>query len=179
LVRLFARQVYDGKLTGGVICEFRPRVKLAFENHINDVLNARLQNAMHPSVYPVTAAEEAASESGEEESHDSRIVTTQEEVDGYYIVRAIISNITRPERVVARDTISYCGILFDDNNRKPICRLHFNNPEKLVLETFDAERKISTRHKLDMVTDIYNHADALRATIDYYITAANTGGDKV
>ena len=37
-----------------------------------------------------------------------------------------------------RDVQSYCGILLDDNNRKPICRLHFNGSKKYVT-LFDVE----------------------------------------
>ena len=37
-----------------------------------------------------------------------------------------------------RDVRSYCGILLDDNNRKPICRLRFNSSKKYV-SLFHAE----------------------------------------
>jgi hypothetical protein len=36
------------------------------------------------------------------------------------------------ERIVYRDTQSYFSILCDDNNRKPICRFHFNGKQKYV-----------------------------------------------
>ena len=35
-----------------------------------------------------------------------------------------------PERVAIRDQVTYCGILLDDNNRKPLVRLWFNNSQK-------------------------------------------------
>jgi hypothetical protein len=174
LVRHLAHQVYDGKLTGNVIETFRGRVKIAFENYINDVLNSRLQSAMHPSSYHTQEVHDQEDAAGEPQVilgnvQGKGIETTPHEIDGYYIVRAIVSSIADPERVFARDTVSYCGILFDDNNRKPICRLRFNNPEKLVLETFDLEAKVPTLHKMEKVSDIYLHADALRATVAHYI----------
>jgi len=77
---------------------------------------------------------------------------------------SIVSGIVSPEKVIARDTASYCGILFEDNRLKPICRLHFNNPNNLQIETFDVEKK-GTRHKLEKTLDIHKHADSLRATV--------------
>lgn len=168
-VRFFARQVYDGKLTSGVVEDFRPRVRLAFENHLNDVLNARLQNAMQVNTAPAIPAEETPETEGGSD-RDNRIVTTAEEIEGFHIVRAIMSKVTDPDKVVMRDTISYCGILYEDNNRQPICRLYFNNPENLQIEVFDAERKAS-KHKLERVSDISRHSDALRAVVACYAHA--------
>ena len=167
-VRLFASMVYDGRLTSNVVETFRERVRIAFEHHINEVINARLQSAMHPSSYPGKQAEEAAlPESAQSLSREERIVTTEEEIEGYHIVKAIMRKVVAPERVVMRDTISYCGVLLDDNNRKPICRLHFNSPSVKYLETFDLNRS-GTKHRIEDLNDIFKHADALRAVIGAY-----------
>lgn len=171
MVRLLARQVYDGMLTSRVVEEFRPRVKLAFENHINDVLNARLQGAMQTRAYSSAVAEDAESEAEAEvicgNVQDKGIVTSQEEEDGFNIVKAIMSKVVAPARVHMRDTLSYCGILLDDKNTKPICRLHFNAASVKYIETFDAEKK-GTKHKIESLSDIYMHDEALRATASYY-----------
>ena len=171
MVRLFAKQVYDGHLVSRIIDDFRPRVKLAFENYTNDVLNARLQSAMQPSVSPIKTAEDPAPDGGEEANRDNRIVTTQEEIDGYHIVKAIMSKVVNPSRVIMRDQLSYCGVLLDDKNTKPICRMHFNAASVKYLETFDAEKK-GTKHKIEGLSDIYKHEDALRAAITYYAKEA-------
>lgn len=171
MVRLLARQVYDGMLTSRVVEEFRPRVKLAFENHINDVLNARLQGAMQTRAYSSAVAEDTEHEAEPEvicgNVQDKGIVTSQEEEDGFNIVKAIMSKVVAPSRVHMRDTLSYCGILLDDKNTKPICRLHFNAASVKYIETFDAEKK-GTKHKIESLSDIYMHDEALRATASYY-----------
>ncbi|MDE5694964.1 MAG: restriction endonuclease, partial [Alistipes sp.] len=69
--------------------------------------------------------------------------------------------------VVDRDTISYFGILFDDNNRKPICRLHFNGGKKYV-ETFD-ENKVGTKHLIGSLNDIYKLAEPIVAVVQNYL----------
>ncbi|MCY1374285.1 hypothetical protein D9M69_616160 [compost metagenome] len=58
------------------------------------------------------------------------------------------------------------GILLDDNNRKPICRLHFNRAQKYV-GIFD-ESKSETRHPISSIDEIYNFSDALRKTVSFY-----------
>ncbi len=48
LVKHFAWQVYDGKLTSNVVETFKGRIKIVLDNHINDVLNTRLKVLMEP-----------------------------------------------------------------------------------------------------------------------------------
>ncbi|HGY1044668.1 TPA: hypothetical protein ACNUWH_003591, partial [Aeromonas salmonicida subsp. salmonicida] len=56
----------------------------------------------------------------------SKVDTTIEEMEGFNVVKAILRQQFDVTRIAARDTQSYFGILLDDNNRKPLCRLHFN-----------------------------------------------------
>lgn len=88
------------------------------------------------------------------------IVTTENEMEGFRVVRAIVASELDWDRVVLRDTKSYCGVLVDDSNRKQICRLHFNHKQK-YLGLLD-ERKNETRVPIESVGDIYQHSDALR-----------------
>lgn len=69
-------------------------------------------------------------------------------------------------RIVARDTQSYFGILLDDNNRKPLCRLHFNTKQKYI-GIFDAEKN-ETRHPIDSLDDIFSFTDVLIETSGFY-----------
>lgn len=71
-----------------------------------------------------------------------------------------------PHRVALRDVSTYCGILLDDNNLQPICRLHFNTAQYYI-GLFD-EEKNEERVPIDDLDDIYNYADRLRATAEYY-----------
>jgi hypothetical protein len=82
-------------------------------------------------------------------------------------VRAIVCNEVDVARIVARDNKTYCGVLLDDNNRRPIARLWLNRAKK-YLGVFD-ENKVETRHPIDDVTDIYRHADTLRMTVVRYL----------
>jgi hypothetical protein len=68
-----------------------------------------------------------------------------------------------PKRVVMRDTQSYCGILLDDNNRKPICRLRFNGQVK-QLGLINAD-KSEERVELSTIEDIYKYSEKLREVV--------------
>ena len=135
---------------------------------MTDYVNERLKSAISPDVsIPAEVQTKSADENPTCECEDSKIVTTEEEMQGFYIVRAILYNkIDDINRVAHRDTQSYFGILLDDNNRKPICRLHFNSSNK-YLETFDAEKK-GTKHALESLDDIYKYTDQIVQTLQYY-----------
>ena len=59
------------------------------------------------------------------------------------------------------------GVLLDNKNNRPICRMHFNAASVKYLETFD-EAKKGIKHKIESLSDIYKHEAALRATAGYY-----------
>src|SRR5690606_31667051 len=105
-------------------------------------------------------AEEIESGADEEE-----IVTTEEETEGYMIVKAIVRDTIKPQRVVMRDARSYCAVLVDNNNRKPLTRLHFNRAIKYV-SLFDGEKE--ERVQIESLDHIYDYRDRLRATAAKY-----------
>ena len=69
-----------------------------------------------------------------------------------------------------RDNQSYCAILLDDNNRKPVCRLRFNNTQKLAVGIFSAD-KTEERFALDEIDDLYTFAEKLKATVALHLPA--------
>lgn len=169
LVKLLASKVYDRPLTARAREVFRGITGKALAQFINDRVNDRLKAALRDHAPAVGAAPSVGSPADEVESATSEektLDTTFEELEGFHIVRAIVVSDVNYARVVARDTKSYFGILLDDNNRKPICRLHFNRGQKYV-GLFD-EDKNETRLPLDSVEDLYKHAAVLRETVKRY-----------
>ncbi|MDB4778161.1 hypothetical protein OAG68_01765 [bacterium] len=105
-------------------------------------------------------------EAKSDESGDDGVETTQDEIEAFHIVRAILAKEIDPSRVVMRDTKSYCGILLDDNNRKPICRLLFNAKQK-YLGLLDANKNVE-RNSIEKPCDIYKFANKLAEKIKDY-----------
>ena len=165
-VKHFARQVYSGRLSKDVIEQFADMVKRAFSQFTNDYVNNRLKQAITPDV-PIIEAEQTPAEPELPETKDNKIVTTEEELQGYYIVKAIVAGKADLSRIVYRDAQSYFAILFDDNNRKPICRLHFNGGKKYI-GTFDKDKN-ETKHLINSLEDIYSHSSEIISIVEYYL----------
>jgi hypothetical protein len=158
-VRLVTANLQLGRFTAAIREQFTPMVKTAFREIIRDSVQARLSTALAD-----TEAVDVAADSPPIEN-DEVAVTTEEEREGFMIVRAIVRDILKPARVVMRDQKSYCGILVDDNNRRPLARLHFNRSVKYI-GLFDGEKE--ERVKIDTLDEIYEHAERLRATAQVY-----------
>lgn len=155
-------------LTQKVRESFQNLTKKAASQYINDQVNERLKSAITgitPAV--VEAPTEIQQSEDDEQKDESEIITTLEELEGFHIVKAITRAVLEAPRITHRDTKSYCGILVDDNNRKPLCRLHFNRTQKYI-GLFDLEKN-ETRHPISTVDDIYSFADILKATAALYI----------
>ena len=169
-VRLFASRVYEGRFTQNTKDQFTDIVKGAFHSFVNDRINERLKSALSRDDSQTTSAAANTDEEVDDDSQDGQVITTDEELEGYYIVKSIVREVVDAHRVFIRDTQSYCGVLLDDNNRQPICRLYFNRGQK-YLGTFDADKKV-TRHAIKGVNDIYSFADQLRMTTQQYDSQA-------
>ena len=158
-VRFFAAPVYDGRITQNVLEQFTGIVAEARAQFISEQVNERLKSAL--------SAGEAKEREPREESEpvqvreSGSVETTGDEVEGYNIVKAICREVVNVKRIALRDTKSYCGILLDDNNRKPICRLRFNASKKYIgLMT----SKVEDRIPMSELDDIFTHADKIKAT---------------
>jgi hypothetical protein len=89
---------------------------------------------------------------------------------GFRIIQAIIRKETKVKRIVMRDTMSSCGILLDDNNRKPTSRLWFNRTQKysgLFLSNKD-EKKIP----INNAKNLYHYADRIIESVTMYDTGS-------
>ncbi|VFQ47382.1 type I restriction endonuclease [Desulfoluna butyratoxydans] len=173
-VRFFASRVYDGMLTPKVKSQFLEMTTKALKQFLNESINDRLKSAIGPDVQiknekPVVVENDTPPEP----EKVSKIVTTEEEIEGFNIVKAIVRQRVPAEKVAHRDTQSYFGILFEDNNRKPICRLHFNGKQKYI-GLFDEEKK-ETRHPIDTLDDIFKFDSELLETVGIYVEPEEIG----
>ncbi|WDI43989.1 type I restriction enzyme HsdR N-terminal domain-containing protein [Bremerella sp. P1] len=161
-VKHFASKVYDGRLTQSAKEQFTGLTKQAFHEFVQDMFSRRLSSALSADSSSSVGEVEPYEEIAEEITEEKGIVTTEEEIEGYHAVKSILREVVSPSRVFMRDTLSYCGILLDDNNRKPICRLFFNTSKKSI-GLFDAEKNIS-KENIESIDDIYKFAEALKTT---------------
>lgn len=164
LVKLLVNRFYNKPLTANRMTAFKEYAKKALTLSINESISDRLKSALNINQKPelLTSLKVEPIVDGS----DSKIVTTEEELDAFQIVKAILREKISAERIAPRDTQSYFGVLLDDNNRKPICRFHFNTANK-YLELFhngkDGEKK-----QLTNLDDIYQYRNSLHQTLDNY-----------
>jgi hypothetical protein len=164
-VRFFATRVYEGPITQKVREQFSELTLKALKQYLNDKINERLKSALAGDSERTTTVEQTVPEVDDDET-DAKVFTTEEEIEGYNILRAILREVIEIERIFSRDTQSYFGVLLDNNNRKPLCRLHFNRTQKYI-GLFD-ENKIETRHPIERIDDIFNFSAELKTTISFY-----------
>lgn len=165
-VRFLTSKVYEGVQTAKVKTQFFDITSKALKQFLNDSVNARLKSAMGNGDIKSAGGTTSVPETHSEQEDKPRVITTEEEIEAFNIVKAILRQKVDAPRIVARDTQSYFGVLLDDNNRKPLCRLHFNTKQKYI-GIFDADKKES-RHQIDSVDDIFKYEDALKNTVSLY-----------
>ncbi len=151
-VTFIVGQVYKGRKTQPVIEKFRDLIKTSFNHYLSELLNDRLLAALDHNKAEdrkVDTKEVALSE----EIVERKVVTTMEELEAFYAVKAIVREVIPPERIVHRDTGSYFGILVDDNKLKWLCRLQLEGAKKNILIP-DADKK-PAKFPLNCIDDIY------------------------
>ena len=168
LVRLLSADLLGGRrFTPTLKDQFAQITKCAFEQLLSERINFRLKGAMAAELPTVSGTSIPIIPHAAEEAE---VETTAEEIEGLHIVRSILRDVVSPRRIVMRDNLSYCAILLDDNNRKPVCRLRFNNTQKLAVGIFGPD-KAEERFTLEEIDDLYSFADRLRATVSMHLPA--------
>lgn len=175
-VKFVAGQVYNGRFTQPVKDQFTQLTRQAFKQIMNEQINERLKSALSSEATPIQPQEPATSSTDTAATESSEgPITTQEELEGYYIVRSILREMIDVKRVTMRDVQSYCGLVLDDTNRKQICRLYFNRAQKYIgLFTFSEEGEKATPKEekvaIKDIDEIYRYGDRLKATVTRYET---------
>ena len=120
LVRIIGKRVHTGIITASLKETFKALIVNSFQTLVREGVNERLTSALSATNTPTEAPLVPESDGGD------GVETTEDEVTGYNIIRAIGAQKVDINRIVMRDSKSYCAILLDDNNRKTIVRLWFN-----------------------------------------------------
>ena len=165
-VVFFARQIYPGK---AIAKNVRDKVRNSIKKILKEFIDKKATDVLKPTIEKPDR--EGSGEETPLKPDPSGIVTTEEEREGFNIVREILKEIIDPERITYKDWKSYCNVLLDDDSRKQICRFYFDKKQKYIgLFGHEGEDRVP----IDKLSDIHNYADKLKATIDYYGGLADT-----
>jgi len=165
-VRLASAEFLVGKHFKNAVKDLFTQVtKQAFQQLVGDKINERLKGAMTPEAVVPSTSQPTVEASPEA---DDVFAPSEIQLEAFQIVRAILRPVVKPGRVSIRAAASYCAVLFDDNNRKPICRLRFNNENRLVIGLFN-ESKEEERVSITSLDQIFDFDVRLKACVSAYV----------
>ncbi len=153
-IKLILSNIYEGVKTQKIIEKFVPIIRKSFSGFINDLVNQKISSAL-------AKEDDVVMEEKEEDivTEVSKINTTTEEIEAFYIIKGILGEVAPIEDIVYRDTESYFSILYKDNNRKPICRIMTEIKNKQIL--IPDESKKFERYYIESLNDIYKYKNQL------------------
>ena len=156
-------EIYPGKRTQNVIDKFKEIIKNSLNQFINELMNDKITAALKTNdeqnkvqVVPNIETELIP-----------KIITTEDELEGYFIVKHLIGEILSKDKITYRDTESYLGVLYDNNNRKWICRIKLDSSSKYIL--IPDENKNPVKYSIDKIDDIYKYKQELLDVAKRYI----------
>lgn len=160
-VRFVLTNVYDGQKNQRIIEKFTPVVKRAFSSFVNEIVNNKISSALSKDT------EEPETQEVPESVPVSKVITTEEEIESFYIIRGLLAEVVDINDIVHRDTESYFGILYKDNNRKPICRINLDTKNKQLL--IPDESKKFERIYIESLNDICKYKKQLIEVVQRYL----------
>lgn len=169
-IRYMLNEIYDGKKNQKALDKFTPVIKKAFSSFINEMVNDKISAALN---HDTEESEKTNCDSAKEKEPDnppepvSKIITTEEEIEAFYIIRGMFAGIIPVEDITYKDTESYFGILYKNNTRKPICRLNLDAKNKQIF--IPDENKKYERTYIKSVNELYMFKDKLLTVINRYI----------
>lgn len=165
-IRYILTHVYSGVKTQNVVDKFRDVVKKSLNNYINELMNEKITSALKSNETIEDTMQENEQAEPEETINYSRILTTDEEMEAYHIVRHMAHSLNCKDKITYKDTESYFGILFDNNTRKWICRVNLDGNNKyLYLPTED---KKQDKFLIENIDDLYKYEDKVKQIILRY-----------
>ena len=172
-VRFFVSKVYSGRMTQPIREQFAQITKKAFKQFINDKINDRLNIALGASEVVSKTSTPSGTQPETEipvigEVNPEKIEPTEEERDGYYIIRSLLRTIIDPSRINIRKAANYCSVLLDDSSRNPVTRLYLD-PKHKYIGIFN-EQKQEEMVDINTIDDIYKFEDKLKAIVRFYDT---------
>lgn len=164
-VKHLAKQVYPSVVTAKVLEQFTNLTKKSIQQHISDLITERLKTALTKEDEE-TKKQEVVQALEKAKLDEVKVITTEEELEGFMIVKTILRQKISATRITYRDAQSYFAILLDDNNRKTICRLYLNGNKKFFVTLDDQKKEVKIEiHTLD---DIFKYSEPLLKTVENY-----------
>lgn len=168
-IKFVLSEIYDGVKTQNVIDKFKPLIKTAFNDYINELMSDKITAALkNNTTTDKNEFEENNDEESEEEKEDSGIITTEKEIEAFYTIRTILSDVMSRKDVTYKDTKAYFGILYQGNTWKWICRFKFRK-SNIVFILPDEDKKYRM-YNIASLDELNNYKEEIRNVGKRYLT---------
>lgn len=155
-VRFFLSIAYNKKQTQNAIEYFRLLLKKALHNYINELMNEKIKAALEN--YTIESLKDIDLEI---EEKNTKIHTTQEELEAYTVVKTLLSGVVDVQNITDKDTGNYFVVLYGTKNTHWICRLYLNSKtSKYIVLNVPADEKLKVPIK--NIYDIKNMKEQLK-----------------
>ncbi len=143
--------IYDGIKTQTVIDKYKPILKKALNTYVNKLINNKIQSAMKD--------DEEQDEYVEEQ--ESKIITTTEELESFYVIKSILSECCDSTKINYKDTESYFSVIYDNKVTKWICRVYLKENVRYI--TILSNDKKEIRYDINEIGDIYKYKKEIKS----------------
>lgn len=175
-IRFFLQGCYSGQKTQNVIEKFRPILRKALNDFISETMNDKLKVALggsggSVSVSDAKSQDTADNSSGDadetEEKHTPNIVTTEEELEAYFIIKNLLAEKADIHDITYKDTEYYINVLYKGNTRKWICRLRLTDTMKHLIIPDESKKEI--KYSLQDIYDLKQYKPQLEEVLQRYL----------
>lgn len=160
-VKHFAKKVYPGVVSSKILDQFTLITKKSIQQYLNDLITSRLKTALSKEDEVSKEQEQQMSEEQSAKS-EKKIVTTEEEIEGFMIVKSILRQKIDISILTINDTLSYLAIYY--GKQITICRLYLNGKNKYI--AFLDENRKETKYEIKTLDDIYNYTEQLFKAVE-------------
>ncbi len=171
-VKIFLANTYDGKFTQKVVDRFRPILKKSLNTYITELMNDKIKTALGSQDNEAQTEENTNLENGQDEpvaeKRENRIITTEEELEAYFLVKNLLKNVVDINDVLYKDNERYMAILYKGKTTKWICRFYFNRASNKYI-TIPDENKKEVRIDIANIYDIEKCKDQLITAVKRYV----------
>lgn len=142
--------ICEGRKTNSVVEKHKKTTVEAFNLFMSKVMKTSLDFSLN------------SKQEDEKEQPKNEIVTTLEELEGYAIVKSVLNGFVEISRVTYRDHVNFFNVLLDDNIRKTICKLYFNDAQKYISFIKDGKEEKTPINSTD---EIFNFQEQIRQKV--------------
>lgn len=158
--------IYDGVKTQNILDKFKPIAKKSIVTYINELVNEKIQAALNNGLEKeIPEYAEPVQIDDDVESEINEIITTEEEIGAFYIIKSILRDGVDISRITYKDTLSYFVIILDNKVSRWICRIYLKENVQYVI--IPGENKEVNKYTIESLDDIYTLKDQLIQRLEF------------